>query len=330
MSDWPPATSGATRAEAARARAQAAAAEAAKFAALADKYAKGDEGERLVARALDVLDGAGWVALHDRWKSAQSRANIDHILVGPPGVCVIDAKNWSTHVAVDERGLRAGSWRKDQEITKVLEAARHVAPVARATHAGVITAAVMCFVGDVGLATPDYRHDVVFLQLDQLLSWLTSQPRYIEEATVRRLGHTLEAHFPPRTERPSQLHVPVAPPSLRPLGARPPGGARVAVGPAGRHPRGSGHSRRAGGRSGERAGRIQSTGRLVTLLVLASLVLIPGVRKPLLEAYESFMTRAVVQPVTNNLKQNAEQQQAELRRKAQERARVRATPSPQR
>jgi hypothetical protein len=199
-------TSGARRAQVARQRAakaaadaSRAAAEAARQASLAEKYEKGDAGERLVAEALDILHGAGWLALHDRWKSSSSPANIDHILVGPPGVCVIDAKNWSSKVIVDERGLRTGSWRKDDQLTSVVEQAQLVGKVAQTASPGVITCPVLCFVGDVGISSPLYEHGVVILQLDQLLPWLTAQPRLVDPPCVTRIGHTLEAHFYPRT-----------------------------------------------------------------------------------------------------------------------------------
>ena len=54
-------------------------------------WARGAEGERRVAAELDALPGV--VALHDR-RIPRSRANIDHIAVGPNGVWVIDAKRY--------------------------------------------------------------------------------------------------------------------------------------------------------------------------------------------------------------------------------------------
>lgn len=227
-------TSGARRAQAARERAakaaadaSKAAAEAARQAALAEKYEKGDEGERLVADALDVLHGAGWVALHDRWKSASSPANIDHILVGPPGVCVIDAKNWSSRVVVDERGLRAGAWRKDDQLASVAEQARLVGAVANTAAPGVITCPVLCFVGHVGIASPLYEHGVVILQLDQLLPWLTALPTLVDRPSVARIGQTLEAHFYPRTTSRAGSHGA----SFARAPGKPPGRPRVAPTP---------------------------------------------------------------------------------------------------
>jgi len=83
----------------------------------ADSVRKGNEGEMLVSERLDVLDGAGWRVSHDRRKSVTSPANLDHVVVGPPGVFVIDTKNWSGGLLrPDERGMKLGSWRKDDAL----------------------------------------------------------------------------------------------------------------------------------------------------------------------------------------------------------------------
>ncbi len=54
-------------------------------------WGNGAEGERAVARRLDALADPGVIALHDR-RVPGSSANIDHIVVGPSGIYVIDAK----------------------------------------------------------------------------------------------------------------------------------------------------------------------------------------------------------------------------------------------
>ena len=53
----------------------------------------GGIGEQKVGAALDGLGGDGVFVLHDR-KIPGSRANIDHIAVGPAGIFVIDAKRY--------------------------------------------------------------------------------------------------------------------------------------------------------------------------------------------------------------------------------------------
>jgi hypothetical protein len=53
----------------------------------------GAVGEQQLGRALGALVGAGVLVLHDR-RIPGSRANIDHLAVGPAGVFVVDAKRY--------------------------------------------------------------------------------------------------------------------------------------------------------------------------------------------------------------------------------------------
>jgi hypothetical protein len=64
-------------------------------------WATGAKGEEKLAKALDGIDGLRM--LHDR-RVPQSRANIDHILISPAGVFVVDAKNYRGTIAIRNRG----------------------------------------------------------------------------------------------------------------------------------------------------------------------------------------------------------------------------------
>jgi hypothetical protein len=58
----------------------------------------GAEGEEETARALRRLP-AGFIVLHDRLIPG-SRANIDHIVIGPPGVAIVETKSYSGRLYV--------------------------------------------------------------------------------------------------------------------------------------------------------------------------------------------------------------------------------------
>jgi hypothetical protein len=60
-------------------------------------WAIGSAGEHTVGARLDRLTAKGIVVIHDR-RIPGSRANIDHIVVAPSGVYVIDTKKWSGRV----------------------------------------------------------------------------------------------------------------------------------------------------------------------------------------------------------------------------------------
>jgi hypothetical protein len=65
-------------------------------------YFKGAEGEELVARMLHRLP-AEWTVFHGVMLPAGTgRRDIDHVLVGPAGVFVVETKNWSGRITVQD------------------------------------------------------------------------------------------------------------------------------------------------------------------------------------------------------------------------------------
>jgi hypothetical protein len=64
-------------------------------------WATGARGEEKLAAALDGIEGLR--VLHDR-RVPRSSANIDHILIAPAGVFVVDAKNLRGRIEIRDRG----------------------------------------------------------------------------------------------------------------------------------------------------------------------------------------------------------------------------------
>ncbi len=64
----------------------------------ARRWARGAAGERLTAQVLAPLDRLGWSVLHDR--RLPGGANIDHLVIGPGGVWVVDSKAYSGRIKV--------------------------------------------------------------------------------------------------------------------------------------------------------------------------------------------------------------------------------------
>jgi hypothetical protein len=69
----------------------------------ASAWRRGAAGERRTARLLGPLEGLGWVVLHDLAVPG-SRANIDHLVIGPGGVFVIDSKLYRGRLQLDGAG----------------------------------------------------------------------------------------------------------------------------------------------------------------------------------------------------------------------------------
>jgi Nuclease-related domain len=66
-------------------------------------WRRGAAGERRTARLLGPLERHGWAVLHDMALPG-SRANIDHLAIGPGGVFVIDSKQYRGRLQVDPSG----------------------------------------------------------------------------------------------------------------------------------------------------------------------------------------------------------------------------------
>jgi hypothetical protein len=88
-------------------------------------WRRGAAGERRTARLLAALERHGWAVLHDLALPG-SRANLDHLAIGPGGVFVIDSKHYRGRLQLDPSGrlwhgryplapaLRAVSFEADQ------------------------------------------------------------------------------------------------------------------------------------------------------------------------------------------------------------------------
>jgi Nuclease-related domain len=66
-------------------------------------WRQGAAGEQRTARLLAPLERQGWVVLHDLALPG-SRANLDHLVIGPGGVFVIDSKQYRGRLQLDGSG----------------------------------------------------------------------------------------------------------------------------------------------------------------------------------------------------------------------------------
>jgi hypothetical protein len=67
-------------------------------------WRRGAAGERRTARLLAPLERHGWAVLHDL-AIPGSQANIDHLVIGPGGVAVVDSKQYRGRLHLDRYGL---------------------------------------------------------------------------------------------------------------------------------------------------------------------------------------------------------------------------------
>jgi Nuclease-related domain len=83
-------------------------------------WQRGAHGERHTARLLNRLVRDGYVIFHDL-AIPGSPANVDHLVIGPSGVFVIDSKQWSGSVQQGADGL---AWHNHYRLDRTLETVR--------------------------------------------------------------------------------------------------------------------------------------------------------------------------------------------------------------
>jgi hypothetical protein len=81
-------------------------------------WRRGAAGERRTARLLNPLERHGWAVLHDLAIPA-SQANLDHLVIGPGGVFVIDSKQYRGRLQLDSSGRL---WHGRHPLTPTLRA----------------------------------------------------------------------------------------------------------------------------------------------------------------------------------------------------------------
>jgi Nuclease-related domain len=83
-------------------------------------WQRGAQGERHTARLLRRLPRHGFVVFHDLAVPG-SQANVDHLVIGPTGVFVIDSKQWIGSVHQGADGL---AWHNHYRLDRTLETVR--------------------------------------------------------------------------------------------------------------------------------------------------------------------------------------------------------------
>lgn len=163
-------------------------------------WATGQVGEQALGAALDALRG-DLLVLHDR-RLPRSQANIDHLVVAPAGVWVIDAKRDRGRVAALDRG---GWFRSDVRLTvagrdrtRLVEGVRHQVRRVEAALPGVPVHGALCFVdADWALFAKPFAVDGVLVTWGKALRERLTAPGSLDHASRVAIQRTLAQAFPP-------------------------------------------------------------------------------------------------------------------------------------
>jgi hypothetical protein len=159
----------------------------------------GREAEEATATALMALPPS-WTVLDDLAWPGRRFENIDHVVIGPSGVFVIDSKSWSGRV---ESGVRLGSGRdRSPTVWGASAAARSVAglvPSVRPDHVH----AVVCVAE--GAPRAAWADDVMVCSSDQLVGELIGHavvlPGGLARAVAADVGRRLRPVDQPTSEQ---------------------------------------------------------------------------------------------------------------------------------
>jgi hypothetical protein len=234
--------------ESAREEARRAREKAERLARRAEMFEKGSEGETATAAVLATLP-PGWTAIHDvRWPSRRL-ANIDHVLVGPGGIFVIDSKNWSGRITLEGGHLRQNGRSREKAVAGCADAGLAVAELA-GPHADMVFP-VLCFLTDEPLS--GWCRDVMVCSTATLAQMLLTRPSVLDPGASTDAWFRLDA----------QLRAAIEP---------------VQVGTRQGNPgRGRTHSSKGPGRVSARSRRAASRRKKALRQFVLSLVLLAGV-----------------------------------------------------
>ena len=168
-------------------------------------WERGSIGEQKLAAALAGLPDM--TALHDR-RVPGTNGNIDHIVIAPAGVFVVDAKRYEGLIRIRYRGglfsrddrLYVGS--RDcsalaENMGWQISAVKNVLVSAGADLSSVPVTPVLCFVdGEWPLLMPPESYKGVQLEGTRSLKNLVSRSRMLDAGQIERIGRVLSVAFP--------------------------------------------------------------------------------------------------------------------------------------
>jgi hypothetical protein len=159
---------------------------------MADAYERGAEGEEATELALAALPAEEWTIFHDIAWPGRTYANIDHVVVGPGGVFVVDSKNWSGDIEVAKDVLRQNGRSREKAVAGAAAAALAVAELVPGVGVPQVHA-VLCFVREAELT--GWAGDVMVCSTTTLVKMITSRPVVLGPEDVRTACLEFDAQF---------------------------------------------------------------------------------------------------------------------------------------
>ncbi|WP_421742498.1 nuclease-related domain-containing protein [Cellulomonas sp.] len=156
-------------------------------------WSAGAEGERLVAAAIESVSRYGWTSLHDLHWPGRPKANLDHVALGPGGVVLVDAKNWSGNVTVSDGRLRQNGYDRTSQVESVATATADLVAELAPPHRLAVRGAICLASQD--LEPTAMPWGVTVVGRAQLPAYLASLPPRLSPFDVADIGRFLQNHL---------------------------------------------------------------------------------------------------------------------------------------
>jgi len=162
----------------------------------AANHAAGDAGESRLGAAVASLVANGWLALHNR--ARPHGGNIDHILVGPSGVYVLDSKAWTGPITISGGVLRTNGRNQSRALAAVADQASEVRDtITRAGHPAEVACGLVFTGTDPGPATAERVDGVTVCGLGSLVDSILSRGATFTAEEIHSLTRSIAETFPP-------------------------------------------------------------------------------------------------------------------------------------
>lgn len=157
--------------------------------------------ERSTGEILDQLHSSGWAVFHDVRLPGRQRIHAHHVLVGPPGVFLVEVKNWSGRIEIRDDSFWCRGRRQDRVIGQVSEASMVVAGLISGPAATTVRGA-LCFTREEPIV--GWCYDVMVCSSTNLREMLTSRPPMLSSDEVMLASIELDLGFRAAAERPAR------------------------------------------------------------------------------------------------------------------------------
>ncbi len=154
-------------------------------------WAIGAAGEERLGVVLEALDSDGFVILHDL-RVPGSRENIDHVLIGPPGVMIVETKTYDGSVRVRRGELYIRGRRKTEFFDQV---ERQIAAVSTALDWSDVQGFICVLGGEFPWFGRPAARGIEVTPPKRMIETIRSMPFILETREIERLAGLANQHL---------------------------------------------------------------------------------------------------------------------------------------